>query len=100
MKVIIHVETITDSSESNTHELCQFERPIGELMPETRLRPGNELDFLSLVDQGRTLASPPEPSGYVDVVGLINRNCQNPMNVRAIAGSELPMTAMQKRSDS
>ncbi|KAF7961883.1 hypothetical protein AWV80_28375 [Cupriavidus sp. UYMU48A] len=35
MKVILRVETITDWGDSSTHELCQFERPIGDLTPET-----------------------------------------------------------------
>lgn len=34
MRVVIRVETITDWGESDTYELCQFERPSGELKPE------------------------------------------------------------------
>ena len=34
MKIIIRVETIADWGETETVELCQFERPIGELAPE------------------------------------------------------------------
>src|ERR1700733_1496525 len=33
MKVIIRVETIADWAETDIVELCQFERPIGELAP-------------------------------------------------------------------
>jgi hypothetical protein len=46
MKIIIRVETIADWGESETVELCQFERPIGELAPENvglSLADGNEL---------------------------------------------------------
>ena len=35
MKIIIRVETIADWGETDIVELCQFERPIGELAPET-----------------------------------------------------------------
>jgi len=35
MKVIIRVETIADWGETDVVEIYQFERPIGELSPET-----------------------------------------------------------------
>lgn len=35
MKVIIRVETIADRGETDVIEICQFDRPIGELSPET-----------------------------------------------------------------
>ena len=46
MKVIIRVETIADWGETDVVEIYQFERPIGELSPETvglSLADGKEL---------------------------------------------------------
>jgi hypothetical protein len=46
MKIVIRVETIADWGETETVELCQFERPIGELAPENvglSLADGKEL---------------------------------------------------------
>jgi hypothetical protein len=34
MQIIVRVETIADWGETDIVELCQFERPIGELAPE------------------------------------------------------------------